>query len=360
MVFPTTEGGLANSHADFGLDLALCITEMQAANLDSASLFFNHVTDKAAIMGHSMGGGATFLAAANNSTIQTIVGLAPAETNPSAAEAAANVNVPVLVFHGSSDGVTPADEHASLIYDNLSPVCRNFISITGGAHCYYANSSFTCDFGEGTASSGISVTREEQQQTMYDYLTKWFDYKLRDNCAALSEFDNLLETDSRITFQDDCTEAAPSSEVTLAAATITATETGATYQWVDCDNSNTPISGETAREFTATSNGNFAVEITKGNCTVLSECIEISSLSTPNFETETEITIFPNPNNGDFKVKINEPGALTIYDLMGKLVFNKVISNGINLIQAKMASGAYIIAIKAESGKYVNRKLIIE
>jgi len=45
---------------------------------------------------------------------------------------------------------------------------------------------------------------------------------------------------------------------------------------------------------------------------------------------------------------------------MGKLVYNKEISTGTNLIQTEMASGAYIIAIKAESGKYINRKLIVE
>lgn len=361
MIFPNTEGSFSPSHGDFGLDLAFCINKMQDENTESSSMFFGHVTDKAAIMGHSMGGGATFLAAVNNSNIETIVGLAPAETTPSAAAAAANVNVPVLVFHGSSDGVTPADEHASLIYDGLdSTVCRNFISITGGAHCYYANSSFTCDFGEGPSSSGISITREQQQQTMYDYLIKWFDYKLKGNCTGLSEFDNLLATDTRVTYQDNCSDAAPSNVVTLVADTITATEIGATYQWVDCDNSNAPISGETARDFVPTINGNYAVEVTKGSCTVLSACVEITNLSTPTFNEETVINIFPNPNNGDFKVKINEQAALTIYDLMGKLVYNRVISTGINSIQTKMSSGAYIIAIKAESGKYVNRKLIIE
>ncbi len=359
MAFPTTAGGFTAEHEDFGLDLALCITRMQEENLDASSLFFGHVTDKAAIMGHSMGGGAAFLAATNNTTIQTVVGLAPAETNPSAAAAAAQVNVPALVFHGSGDAVTPANEHASLIYNGLTGVCSNFISITGGAHCYYAGSSFTCDFGEGSPA-GVSISREEQQQILYDYITKWFDYKLKDSCTALSEFDTLLATDSRVTFQDDCLESAPSNVVTQVTDTLTATETGATYQWVDCNNSNAPISGETAREFTATTNGNYAVEVTKGGCTVLSICTEIANLSTPTFNIDTVITIFPNPTKGDFKVKINEPAALTIYDLMGKLVFDKTVSSGANLIQTKMSSGAYIIAIKTESGKYVNRKLIIE
>ena len=42
-------------------------------------------------MGHSMGGGAAFLASANNTAIETVIGLAPAETTPSAEAAAASV-----------------------------------------------------------------------------------------------------------------------------------------------------------------------------------------------------------------------------------------------------------------------------
>ncbi len=45
--------------------------------------------------------------------------------------------------------------------------------------------------------------------------------------------------------------------------TITAKATGATYQWIDCNNGNTPLSGETKKNFTANSNGSYAVEITK-------------------------------------------------------------------------------------------------
>lgn len=50
---------------------------------------------------------------------------------------------------------------------------------------------------------------------------------------------------------------------------------GATYQWLDCNNSNTVIAGETNRSFTAMVSGGYAVQISFGGQTVLSDCITI-------------------------------------------------------------------------------------
>lgn len=57
--------------------------------------------------------------------------------------------------------------------------------------------------------------------------------------------------------------------------TITATVSGAAYQWVDCNNGNAPIPGATSQSFTATASGSYAVEITANGCTVLSACTDV-------------------------------------------------------------------------------------
>lgn len=205
MVFPRTEGSFSPDHNEFGMDLAHLVGEMQALDNDNTSLFYQKLMPKTAIMGHSMGGGATILAAENNNTIETIIGLAPAETNPSAESAALNVQVPSLILSGSSDGVTPPNDHHLPIYNNIS-FCKYFVSITGGAHCYFANSNFNCDFGEGTSSSGISISRQDQHDILFDYITPWLDYYLYNNCSEKGTFTNLLDTDTRVTFQESCPE----------------------------------------------------------------------------------------------------------------------------------------------------------
>lgn len=208
MAFPRTEGGFSPTHEDFGKDLSLVLDDLLSLNQDNTSLFFEKLNSRSAIMGHSMGGGSTMLAAAENTNATTIVGLAPAETDPSAIAAAANITTPALILSGASDGVTPDDEHHIPIYDALASQCKYFVSILGGAHCYFANGNFNCDTGEALSSSGITVTREEQQQTSYDAYTPWLDYYLKDDASALQTFEGFVENDTRIEVTFDCASTA--------------------------------------------------------------------------------------------------------------------------------------------------------
>ena len=63
------------------------------------------------------------------------------------------------------------------------------------------------------------------------------------------------------------------TSVTQTDVTLTADQDNATYQWIDCDNNNSPISGETNQSYTPTVTGNYAVEVTVNGCTSVSECV---------------------------------------------------------------------------------------
>ena len=65
----------------------------------------------------------------------------------------------------------------------------------------------------------------------------------------------------------------PLSSITQSDVTLTADQNNATYQWIDCDNNNSPISGETNQSYTPTVTGNYAVEVTVNGCTSVSECV---------------------------------------------------------------------------------------
>ena len=153
------------------------------------------------------------LASANNTTIKTYVGLAPAETNPSAIAAAANVTVPAIIFSGSSDGVTPPTQHHLPIYNALNSSCKTFVSMLGGAHCYFANTNTNCDFGELTSSTGISITRAQQHQFTFSVLDPWLDYILRNNVGAYATFKSvLIATPSTIQSQTNCPNSIASTD----------------------------------------------------------------------------------------------------------------------------------------------------
>ena len=78
----------------------------------------------------------------------------------------------------------------------------------------------------------------------------------------------------------------PSTVVTQAGATLSAAQAGAVYQWVDCDNGNTPVSGATAQSFTPSTDGNYAVEIDLNGCVATSTCYAISFAGLEEFQLE--------------------------------------------------------------------------
>lgn len=204
LAFPRTEGGFSPVHEDFGKDLSIVLDEMLALSNESNSIFHNVLNGKSAIMGHSMGGGSTMLAASQNTNVTTIVGFAPAETTPSAIDAANSISVPALILSGEKDGVTPDDEHHIPIYDALSSSCKYFVSILGGAHCYFANTNFNCDLGEGVSSTGISISRDEQHIATFDVVLPWFSFYLNGDNSAINAFHTSATSDSRYATDYDC------------------------------------------------------------------------------------------------------------------------------------------------------------
>ena len=204
IVFPRTETGFTPSHNEFGKDLAFLLSEMVALGNDNTSFLFNRVDTMNCVMGHSMGGGAAFLAAEFSPIIKTIVTFAPAETNPSAIQAAANLNIPALIFAGSNDCVTPPLTNQKPIYDALQSECKSYISIIGGSHCQMADNNFFCSFGEGTCTPPPAISRAEQHTIINRYLLSWLNSQLKDDCFSGAQFDSLIISDSGISFQKSC------------------------------------------------------------------------------------------------------------------------------------------------------------
>jgi dienelactone hydrolase len=355
MVFPRTEGNFTPSHDDFGMDLALLVTKMQELNTTSGSILENHVAAKLAIMGHSMGGGSSFLAAASNTSIETVIGLAPAETNSSAISAAAQVTVPALVFSGTGDAVTPAADHHLPIYNATASNCKNYVEITGGGHCYYANSNFNCDFGEGTSGGNITITRSEQHQILFDIVTPWLDYKLKGDCIANNVFNDLLVNDTRIVATQNCTFTPFVTTVSSNGVTLTADNTTATYQWLDCDNNFAPLSGETNSSLTPPP-GNYAVELTENGCIDTSDCFVIATNNLN--QLENHVRVYPNPSKGSLNVEVSSPMQLRLIDLKGSIIFEENLGVGNHELDA-LEQGAYLYVLKNEVGSITGKLIVL-
>ena len=211
VVLPKTEGSISPNHLNFGLDLAFLVNKMKSEGLSSSSPFFGKISANVAMMGHSMGGGATFLGAANNTNLAAMVTFAAAETNPSAIAAAANIGVPSIVFSGQNDCVTPPAQHQIPMYQALPGDKKIMITINGGGHCFFGDYNFYCSIGEGSCSPSPTITREQQQQTLLSFLLPFFEFQLKGKYDSWQIFRNLLYSSPTITFQDGWT-AVPQSQ----------------------------------------------------------------------------------------------------------------------------------------------------
>lgn len=200
----TTETGAGPNHERFGYDLAFVGNYFYQASTNSADFFYNCATDKFVVMGHSMGGGATHLASSYTQNMEAIITFAAAETDPSAIDAAANANVPTIVFYGEGDAVAPPDENQIPIYNSSNSDCKILIGINGGIHCYFAESQWACDFGETMSGSDAGIEREEQHDIVTDLLGLYLDKKLKGNHASFLQFVDSVDNSSRITTQASC------------------------------------------------------------------------------------------------------------------------------------------------------------
>ncbi|MTI29771.1 FG-GAP repeat protein, partial [Xanthovirga aplysinae] len=95
---------------------------------------------------------------------------------------------------------------------------------------------------------------------------------------------------------------------------------GFNYQWLDCNNNNSPIIGATYQNFTPAENGSYAVEISNGTCKVTSICINYLILGSENTEVLDGLKIYPNPTQDRFQIDKGPYTEITIrvLDVHGK------------------------------------------
>jgi len=355
LVFPRTEGSLSPTHAEFGMDLIVCGEKMQLLASDIASPFYNKWNGKSAVMGHSMGGGATFLAAGSSNPFDAVVGLAPAETTPSAITSAAAITLPTIIFSGTADAVTPPADHHIPIYNAIpNSICKQFIAITGGAHCYFANSNAACDFGEASSGGTITITRADQHDILFDLLDPWLSFYLKGICTDWTVFNNLLLADSRIVGQSNCTYQLPIAPSITANGSILSISSTLTIQW---NLNGNPLSGENATSIETANHGDgsYTVTVTDANgCSATSTPVVIQGGGVGIQETsEINYDIFPNPATTAFTITTSstEPIEIKLTNTIGQLIDVKWLSGTLVWNIEQLDAGIYYLQTTTGSQK---------
>jgi hypothetical protein len=156
-------------------------------------------------MGHSMGGGCSFLAIQYDSTITVLATLAPAVTSPSPLLMASSITIPALIHAGANDCITPPSTNQVPLYDSLGSSCKTLVTITGGSHCQFASYNFNCSLGELSCSPQPTITPTVQQSITLSLLLPWLNFYLKDDCLAGIQFQNKISEGEGIVSQQNCT-----------------------------------------------------------------------------------------------------------------------------------------------------------
>lgn len=138
--------------------------------------------------------------------------------------------------------------------------------------------------------------------------------------------------------------------------TLTANQSGATYQWLDCDNGNAPIASATDQSFTPTNNGNYAVEISLGDCVDTSACENISNVGIDEMDGRV-VSIYPNPTNDVFTIDLGENSMLINYKITtvdGKILMLGNISGNSKQISLNGESkGVYFLTLEDANSSHI-------
>ncbi|MGW0432035.1 alpha/beta hydrolase family protein [Micromonospora sp. NPDC003197] len=192
---PNTQTGLSVNHGVFADEMNAALNYLVAQDAVSGSRFYQHVRqDKLGLSGHSMGGGASVLAASRNSAVTAVANLAAAETTPSAVTAAATLTKPMMLVAGERDTIAGIADHQRPIY-NSKQAPKQLRTIRGGFHCGFIDSTgLFCDSG--------SITRATQLQITRRLLTDWFRYYLADDSASYDlVWGSPAQTDPQVIFE---------------------------------------------------------------------------------------------------------------------------------------------------------------
>ena len=118
------------------------------------------------------------------------------------------------------------------------------------------------------------------------------------------------------------------------------------YQWIDCDNNYSYIAGETQQTYALSTDGNYAVQISSGNCIVVSDCILINFMTIE--DISSNIRFYPNPVTNVLNIEILTESncQIRIYNINGEMVYNREgaeVQTQINT--SNFAPGMYNVSI---------------
>lgn len=154
----------------------------------------------------------------------------------------------------------------------------------------------------------------------------------------------------------------PSVSVSVSNTTLTATPAGLNYQWIDCNNGNSPIAWATGQFYTATENGSYAVEVEENACFNISNCTNINFVNINEAKgVNANMLIYPNPAENQIIIDAGRENIqrVSITSISGKQLMNV---QGLNTskyqLNLDIKAGIYLIEVYTIAGISINKLII--
>lgn len=276
------------------------------------------------------------------------------------------VNIDMMAFDGDNDSdfdldvrniansVALKDQIVAVLNDSAYGFTLNVNVVNPGTsasdHSSFWNEGYSALlFGESWANNdkttGYHSANDRDNLFNYPYYYQMFKLVV----ASMSTLVNPIFIDKTITQN---------------ASSLTVAETGAAYQWVDCNNSNAPIAGATSQSFAPSSTGSYAVQVTKGNCVKTSDCNVFTVLGTEDYDLKN-IAVYPNPADELISIQGIANNYSKILIVITSITGQEVLSTELDIQKPEvnvkgLASGSYLLKLHLDDGKEKTLKFIKE
>ncbi|MCU0429348.1 MAG: T9SS type A sorting domain-containing protein [Cytophagaceae bacterium] len=176
----------------------------------------------------------------------------------------------------------------------------------------------------------------------------------KDTIANAEGCDSIMTIDLTIT---DINTA-----LAISGSSISAIEAGATYQWIDCDQSGINIDGATNRTYTlqTPSSAYVAVKIDKNGCMKISDCETIVLAGLTDAEGTNRWQLYPNPTLDRSVLSFHEDGTYSVWlkDVWGNTLQQHQVRNQSSLELYLKEPGVYFVEIQDENQQRQYIKLL--
>jgi hypothetical protein len=152
---------------------------------------------------------------------------------------------------------------------------------------------------------------------------------------------------------------APTGGVTRVGSGLSSNDgQGYSYHWLNCNNNNTPVFGATNQTFNPGIAGSFAVEVSVGNCSIVSNCYDTWPLGVQNVSANLGVSVYPNPTENVLNIDLgnNDYLDIEITDNTGKVVLTQTIQSKITTIDlSHLSAGVYFMKTANKLGEQVQK-----